>query len=134
MRVLCLTAAAALAAIAGSAAAQTTVSDLVVVAPIDPEGPNRASQVVPYHDLDLRMRGAQEQLKWRVEMAAREVCRDLDRRAPATGTTLTGRSCEREAVQRAKPQVRAAIDRAFAEPAYAAMAGRNASAVVEPID
>jgi len=104
MRVLALTAAAlATTAIAAPAAAQAEneVAAVVVMPREALDGPNRLSQAVPYHDIDLRTHAGQEHLKWRVKMAARQVCRDLGEIGAAGGSAL-GRSCEQDAIARTR--------------------------------
>jgi len=92
---------------------------ITVVAPLHPLGPSETpdrvyfSQAVSFADLDLRTdRGAQA-LSARVDYAAEENCRMLDRyyqdSMPIAAKASRKSSCVSEAVYRAQPQVTAVV-------------------------
>ena len=115
MRLALTGAAAALAAAAAlPAAAQPApyVEELVVTGPVGPDGPSRLSQVVSFDDLDLTTPEGQHVLRLRVKDTAQVLCRALGE-ANAPGDALVP-SCEDKAFRDARPQMVAAVRRAFA--------------------
>jgi UrcA family protein len=121
-----LAAAAALALAAGFAvqvapakAQDTYVGEVVITAPYrtGPEGPARLSRVVYVGDLDLTTFDGQRALKHRIRATARDVCRELGEGSGNGGPLM--RSCEEQAYQDARPQMRVAVNRAYEASAYA---------------
>jgi UrcA family protein len=121
--------AAATAAAAGPAAAQYAygtpaygayVDELVVVGPsdrYDRDGrPTRLSQAVSFRDLDLAVPEDRRILNLRIRDTARDLCRALGE--SGSGSVITP-SCVDRAVRDARPQVRVAVNQAYARSEYA---------------
>jgi UrcA family protein len=112
---------AAAAAFTAPAAAQTyyddsysTVEPLVVYGPAYRyrDDVQRMSRVVNLRDLDLTTYEGQRVMEWRVRQTARDICRDLGE--SRFGDSLSRGSCETRAVRDARPQMRVAVNTAFA--------------------
>ena len=120
-----LVVAAGLAALALPAAAQyatsyaddTYVDEVVVAGRVAPGGPARLSQTVSIRDLDLTSYEGRRLLDLRIRAAARTLCRALGE-GPGNGGPLLP-SCEDQARRDARPQVRVAVNQAYANRAYA---------------
>jgi len=95
------------------------VDELVVIGPVGPDGPRRLSQAVSIRDLDLVTREDREVLRIRIRDTARDLCRALGE--DSSGPSPLIPSCEQQAVRDARPQVRRAIDEAYAGARYAAL-------------
>ena len=94
------------------------VDEIVVPAPLGPDGrPSRLSRAIDIADLDLIAPADRDVLRLRVRATARDLCRELGEEASGPSPLIP--SCQDQAVRDARPQVRAAIDRAFARAAYA---------------
>ena len=73
------------------------------------------SQNVGYSDLDLTKQADVEKLRERVKMAAKETCKELDRRFPVSiYIPVTGRSCARDAARDGLARVGAIAARSVA--------------------
>jgi UrcA family protein len=83
-----------------------------------PDGPSRLSQRVSYADLDLTTYQGRDVLDLRIRDTAHRLCRDLGEGSDVSGPLLP--SCQDQAYREARPQMRAAIDRAYAQARYAA--------------
>ena len=125
MRLSLITAAVALT-VALPAAAQTYVAyddgpyvDEVVVPGVrlGPNGPNRLSQAVSFRDLDLTSYEGRRILDLRIRTTARTLCRALGEGSGNGGPLLP--SCEEQARRDVRPQVRVAVNQAYASRAYA---------------
>ncbi len=120
-----LIAAAGLAVLALPAAAQAVYVDDgpyvdEVVVPgvrLGPNGPARMSQAVSYRDLDLTSYEGRRVLDSRIRATARTLCRALGEGPGNGGSVLP--SCEDQARRDARPQVRVAVNQAYATRAYA---------------
>ena len=99
------------------------VDELVVIGPVGPEGPRRLSQAVSLRDLDLTTREDREVLRIRIRDTARDLCRALGE--DSSGPSQLIPSCRDQAVRDARPQVRLAIDQAYAGARYAALEARD---------
>jgi UrcA family protein len=121
---LALAAAVALPAAAQSAyddhyvAYDSEVAPVVVMGHPGPNGPSRLSQAVSYADLDLTTYQGRDVLKLRVRDTAHRLCRALGEGNDISGPLLP--SCEDQAYRDARPQIRWAIDHAYARAEYAA--------------
>lgn len=119
-KIALITAAAALTAAglgaAAPASAQSYVDELVVEG-YGPDGPDRMSRAVAYDDLDLTTLEGREVLRLRIRDTAGDICRAL-REDPDARSPLID-SCRNDAIKSARMQVRAAIDRAYANATYA---------------
>jgi len=98
------------------------VDELVVIGPAGPDGPRRLSRAVNIGDLDLATRQDRELLRIRVRDTARDLCRALGE--DSSGPSPLIPSCEQQAVRDARPQVRVAIDQAYARVRYADLDAR----------
>jgi UrcA family protein len=99
------------------------VDELVVTGPVGPDGPRRLSQAVSLADLDLATPQDREVLRIRVRDTARDLCRALGEGASGPSPLIP--SCEQQAIRDARPQVRLAIDQAYANARYAALDARD---------
>jgi len=120
-----LIAAAGLAVLAVPAAAQSVYVDDgpyvdEVVVPgvrLGPHGPDRLSQAVSFRDLDLTSYEGRRVLDLRIRATARTLCRALGEGSGNGGPLLP--SCEEQARRDVRPQVRVAVNQAYASRAYA---------------
>jgi UrcA family protein len=93
------------------AVAQDEVDELVIIGRIGPDGePDSLSRPVSYADLDLVYYSDREELKARIRVTARDLCRELGETGVSAGGL--GRSCDREAYRDAMKQARIAFDEA----------------------
>lgn len=99
------------------------VDELVVTGPVGPDGPARLSRAVSIRDLDLVTRHDQELLRLRIRDTARDLCRALGE--DSSGPSPLIPRCEDRAVRDARPQVRLAIEQAYAGARYAALEARD---------
>ena len=115
-------AAIALALAPTSAAAQavnddgTYVDEVVVTPYYYRNGPDRLSRVVSIRDLDLTTPSGREVMRLRIRDTARDLCRALNEGPGVGGLT---RSCVDQAIREVRPQVRVAVNQAFASRSYA---------------
>ena len=111
--------AATLFGLAGAARAQVVVEEVTIIGHQGPRGDVQSlSRVVSFADLDLTQQADRRTLDRRIAMAARDVCERLgEPRVPLAA----GDSCTRDAIERARPQLRTA---------YAMAVGRGAYSVV----
>jgi len=94
------------------------VDELVIPAPLGPDGrASRLSRAVSFSDLDLLVPADRALLRVRIRDTARELCRELGEEGSGPGIVP---SCQEQAIRDARPQVRAAIDTAYARNVYAA--------------
>lgn len=121
-----LVAAAGLAALALPAVAQSAyvddgpyVDEVVVTPSVRPslDGPARLSQAVSVRDLDLTSYEGRRMLDMRIRATAHTLCRALGEGSGNGGPLLP--SCEDQARRDARPQVRVAVNQAYATRAYA---------------
>jgi UrcA family protein len=117
-----IAAAASLAGLAAVPAAHAQdpgpyVDELVVEGYVGPDGPNRLSQTVAYGDLDLTTMEGREMLRLRIRDTAGDLCRAMREDPDARSPLLA--SCRDDAIRSARNQVRAAVDRAYANASYA---------------
>ena len=121
-----LVVAVGLAALALPAAAQYATAyaddnyvDEVVVPGVrlGPNGPDRLSQAVDIRDLDLTSYEGRKVLDLRIRATARSLCRTLGE-GPGNGGPLMS-SCEDQARRDVRPQIRVAVNQAYATRAYA---------------
>jgi UrcA family protein len=109
--------------VAGYDAQGPYVDELVVTGPIGPDGPRRLSRAVGLADLDLVRGEDRALLRIRVRDTARDLCRALGEEASGPSPLIP--SCEQQAIRDARPQVRVAIDQAYARARYAALDARD---------
>jgi UrcA family protein len=99
------------------------VEELVIPGPLAPDGrPARLSRVVSIRDLNLVMPQDREILRIRVRDTARDICRALGE--DFIGSSIVP-SCQDQAIRDARPQVKLAIDQAYARAAYASLEARD---------
>jgi UrcA family protein len=128
---LCTAVALAAAAVAAPAAAQpyvdevplyvsaNYVDEVIVPGPMSVDGRTaRLSRTISIRDLDLATRQDQALLRLRIRDTARDLCRALGE--DGRGYSPVVPSCEDQAVRDARPQVRLAVDQAYAR-RYAAL-------------
>ncbi|MDB5424995.1 MAG: hypothetical protein JWQ29_2411 [Phenylobacterium sp.] len=126
---------AAAGAIAAPAAAQTYVDgspyvdELVVTGPSYDGRPARLSRAVSIADLDLSTPQDRAVLRLRVRDTARDLCRALGETGES-GPLVP--SCEDQARRDATPQMRVAINRAYARRTYASLAATDPYAMPYP--
>lgn len=95
------------------------VDEVVVPGPLSADGrPARLSRVISIRDLDLATREDQALLRLRIRDTARDLCRALGE--DGRGYSPVAPSCEDQAVRDARPQVRLAVNQAYAR-RYAAL-------------
>jgi UrcA family protein len=118
------------AAVAAPAAAQVYadetpyVDEVVVTGPLDADGrPTRLSRIISVRDLDLATREDQALLRVRIRDTARDLCRELGENDIGSSPIIP--SCVDQAVRDARPQVRVAINQAYANATYASLAAGN---------
>jgi UrcA family protein len=100
------------------------VEELVVPAPQYRDGRlTRLSRVVSIRDLNLVMPQDREILRIRIRDTARDICRALGE-DNFIGSSIP-RSCQDQAIRDARPQVRLAIDQAYARASYASLEARD---------
>lgn len=99
------------------------VDELVITGPLGPDGPRRLSQAVSLRDLDLVTPEDREILRIRIRDTARDLCRALGEEFSGPSPLIP--SCRDQAVRDARPQVRLAIDQAYARARYASLEARD---------
>ena len=107
-------------------AAALVVAPLAAEQPMTVTGQSMAQERVSFADLDLRQSGAQQTLRIRVKRASDRVCRQAEGPFPDVGVSGFGRddpslTCTDLTYADARPQLRAAIDRAKSGQQLAAM-------------
>ena len=121
-------ASAAAFAVAAPAAAQVydsardadpVLDEVIVTGPMTPDGPASLSRVISLRDLDLAWPEDREVLRIRIRDTARGLCRALGE--DASGPSPLIPRCEDRAIRNVRPQVRLAIDQAYARARYAAL-------------
>ena len=135
---LCAALALAAAAAAAPAAAQVYadegpayVDEVVITGPLAPDGrPALLSRVVSIRDLDLATREDQALLRLRIRDTARDLCRELGE-SDSGGSPIIP-SCVDQAVRDARPQMRVAINQAYANARYASLTARDPYAPLYP--
>jgi len=126
----------ALAALAGVAAApalaQTTVDEVTVVGRFGADGrPQTLSRAVSYADLDITTYGGQTELRRRINLTARDLCREL---GESRDRTNLGKSCEEMAIRDAVDQMRIHVASAHPRDAAWALAEAPPPAYVAPVE
>jgi UrcA family protein len=127
----------ALIALAGAAAAapalaQTTVDEVTVVGRFGADGrPLTLSRVVSYADLDITTYAGQTELRRRINLTARDVCREL---GESRDRTNLGKSCEEMAIRDAVEQMRVHVASAHPRDPAWALAEAPPPAYVAPVD
>jgi len=119
---------AAAFAVAAPAAAQVyddvpEVGEVIVTGPVGPDGPASLSRVVSLRDLDLATREDREVMRIRIRDTARDLCRALGEEASGPSPLIP--RCEDRAIRDVRPQVRLAIDQAYARAHYATLDARD---------
>jgi UrcA family protein len=100
--------AAGLAGVAAPALAQTTVESLTITGHWRVgDNVRELSAAVPYDDLDLNTGLGRDVFRERVRATARDLCERLGE--PSTAAPPLNRSCEQEAMDNARKQIRIAI-------------------------
>jgi len=101
----------------------TYVDELVIPGPVYRDGrPARLSRVVNIRDLNLVMPQDREILRIRIRATARDICRELGE--DFSGSSIVP-SCQDQAIRDARPQVKLAIDQAYARASYASLEARD---------